>query len=379
MFISLCSQVQGWSKTAPFAYLQLQKRARRTRTSESVGGCLYCLDMIQVPDKCLEQDPKTIDQLKSDFKLSSCAATDSVPEKQETLLCSNAPANSSFATDDTKKESCCGKVHSTQPSLGEKKKMSLKEAQVSLSERKAFLMKESHLFQAEKKPVPIREYSILPPSKPKSLETLKCKDIKCNLISSETTSIKSSLPPLKESTLKSSLDSSPKKSKTVISQGREKTCRAVSETISRTQVFKFNQHKCDKEIDIMGNAMKEPIKMQEIASSVSKLSKTSFISRNSDRCYWRCALLPNKKLATMPSWIALRRNDHLNSMHCLRTKGDQGSKAHEIQEPCTRSRSHSGTILGNEPKTQGTPLLSGLFPSLTVSRVAMTGLPSRLT
>lgn len=385
IFISFCSQVQGWSKTAPFTYLQLQKRARRTRTSELVGGCLYCLDMMQVPDKCLEQDPKTIDQLKSDFKLSSCAATDSIPEKQESLLSSCTPVNSSPATEDAKKESCYGKVYSPQPFSGDKKKIPIKEVQASLSERKAFLLKESQLFQPEKKTVPIREYNIMPPSKPKSLETLKGKDSKrqehsvCNLVSSET-SLKPSLPPLKESTLKSSLDSSPKKSKTVLSQAREKTCCAVSETVSRTQVFKPNQHRFDKEIDLMSSAVKEPIKLHEIPSSASKLSRTSFFARNSDRYYWRCALLPNKKLPTMqPSWIALKRNNQLNSMHCLHTKGDQGSKAHETREPCARSRSHSGSTLGNEPKTQGTPLLSGLFPSLTVSRVAMTELPSRLT
>ncbi|XP_044289837.1 uncharacterized protein C16orf46 homolog [Varanus komodoensis] len=96
--------VQSWSKAAPFAYLQLQKRARKTRTSESVGGCLYCLDLMQVVDKGLEQDPKTIDQLKSDCKFSTNVITDSVPEKQE--LYSNTNINTSSATDDTTNENC---------------------------------------------------------------------------------------------------------------------------------------------------------------------------------------------------------------------------------------------------------------------------------
>nr|XP_020657360.1 uncharacterized protein C16orf46 homolog isoform X5 [Pogona vitticeps] len=39
--------VQGWSKTPSFAYLQVQKRARKTKASESASGCLYCADLMQ--------------------------------------------------------------------------------------------------------------------------------------------------------------------------------------------------------------------------------------------------------------------------------------------------------------------------------------------
>ncbi|XP_053126520.1 uncharacterized protein C16orf46 homolog isoform X2 [Hemicordylus capensis] len=358
--------VQGWGKTAPFAYLQLQKRARKTRTSESVNGCLYCLDLMQIIDKGLEQNPRTIDQLKSDFKLSACSATESIPEKQQTLLYPDTHPSS--AIDDTKQESYYGKTYYTQTSQGEKKKMSLKEVQTPLSERKIFQMKESLLYQAEKKAVPIKEYNILPPGKPKSFETLKCKDVKSHeasassLVSSETPTAKSSLvlPPLKDSALKNSLDPSPKKSKT-----SEKPFGAVSETRSCLQVSKPKEQKCGKGIDTMGDAVKEAIKMHEIASFAPRLPKTSFLSRNSDRCCWRCAFLPDRKMATLSNSIALRRTNHLNSMHFLHIKGAQGSKADEIRDPCVRSRSHNGTKQRHEPPTQEIPLLSGLFPAVT--------------
>ncbi|KAK9392827.1 putative protein C16orf46 like [Crotalus adamanteus] len=134
--------VQSWSKTAPFAYLQLQKRVRKTRTSESVNRCLYCLDLMQG----VEPEPKNIVQVKSDFKLSPSAAA------------------------------------------------------------------------AEKKTVPIKEYNILSPGKPQSLETVKTKEIRShepllwNQPGTEITA-KSSLvlPPLKDAALKHSLDNSPKK------------------------------------------------------------------------------------------------------------------------------------------------------------------------
>ncbi|XP_053255546.1 COX assembly mitochondrial protein 2 homolog isoform X4 [Podarcis raffonei] len=223
--------VQGWGKTAPFAYLQLQKKARKAKTSESVSGCqsvsgcLYCLDLNQVIDKSLEQDPKGTEPLKTDFKLSTCAATDRIPEKQHTLLLQSATIDSS-ATEDSKKENCYGKIYSGQTSQGEKKKVSLKDAQATLSERRFFLMKESPLFQGEKRTVPIKEYSILTTGKPKTLETVKYKDTKgyeppiCNHVGTETATVKPSLvlPPLKDATLKTTLDPSAKKSKTVTSQ-----------------------------------------------------------------------------------------------------------------------------------------------------------------
>ncbi|XP_015261305.1 PREDICTED: uncharacterized protein C16orf46 homolog [Gekko japonicus] len=368
--------VQGWSKTVPFAYLQLQKRARRTRTSESVSGCLYCLDLMQVIDKGLEQDPK----------LSASLTTDSIPEKQS-LFYSNPALSSYPLVDDAKKDNCNGKLYSAQISQGEKKRLSLKEAQAFLSEKKTFLMKEDQLFQAEKKVVPIREYSILALGKPKSVETLKCKDTKShepitgNLGDSEATPVKSSmvLPPLKDTALKNSLDLSPKKSKPVIFQANERASHAVSKTISFTQVFKTKEPSHEKGVDPTGDVLKEPVKIYERASFAPKFPKTSCISGAMDQCYWRCALLPDRKITPVSNAIALRRTSHLSGMHFLHTKGARDSRADENWDPFTRSRSHTGPRQGNESKTQDIPLLSGLFPSLTVSRVAITTLPSRLT
>ncbi|XP_077166645.1 uncharacterized protein C16orf46 homolog [Paroedura picta] len=353
--------VQGWSKTAPFAHLQLQKRARKTRTSESVGGCLYCLDLMQVIDKGLEQDPK----------LSASVTTDSIPEKQ-TLLYSYATLSSYPAVDDSKKDNCNGKLYSTPTCQGEKKKLSLKDAQTFLNEKKNFLMKESQLFQAEKKTVPIREYSILALGKQKSIDILKCKETKSHepitgsLGDPEATPVKSSmvLPPLKDTALKNSLDPSPKKSKPVIFQANEKTSRAVSETISCTQVFKTKESNHEK-VDLSGDALKERVKIYERANFPPKFPKTSCVSGTTDQCYWRCALLPDRKITPISNSIALRRKSHLSRMHFLHTKGARDSKADENWDPCTRSRSHTGPRQGNESKTQEVPLLSGLFPSLT--------------
>uniref|UniRef100_A0ACB8E9T2 Uncharacterized protein n=1 Tax=Sphaerodactylus townsendi TaxID=933632 RepID=A0ACB8E9T2_9SAUR len=368
--------VQGWNKTAPFAYLQLQKRARKTRTSESVHGCLYCLDLMQVIDKGLEQDSK----------LSSEVTTSSVPEKQ-TVLYSNTALSTYPVVDDSKKDNCSSKLYSTQTSQGEKKRLSFKEAQVSLSEKKTFLMKESQLLQAEKKAVPIREYSILPLGKPKSVETLRCKDTKSHeptighLGDSEATAVKSSLllPPLKDTVFKCSLDPSSKKSKPVIFQAYEKATRALSETIYRTQIFKTKESKHEKGIPPTGDAFKESVKIHKRASFAPQCPKTSCISGTTDQCYWRCTLVPERKNSAMSNSVALRRKSHLSGVHFLHTKGARDSKADENWDPCARSRSHTGPKPGNEPKTQEIPLLSGLFPSLTVSHVAITALPSRLT
>nr|XP_056718830.1 uncharacterized protein C16orf46 homolog [Euleptes europaea] len=368
--------VQGWSKTAPFAYLQLQKRARKTRTSESVHGCLHCLDLVQVIDKGLEQDPK----------LNVGVTADSIPEKQ-TLLYANPTLSSYPALDDSKKDNCNGKLYPTQTYQGEKKRLSLKEAQAPLSEKKTILMKESQLFQAEKKAVPIREYSILPLGKPKSVETLKCKDTKSHepitgsLGDSEATTVKSSmvLPPLKDTVLKYSLDPTQKKSKPVIFQANEKASRALSETISCAQLFKTKEAKHEKGIPLTGDALKEPIKIHERSSFAPQFPKTSCISGTMDQCYWRCCLLPDRKITPISNSIALRRKSHLSGKHFLHTKGARDSKSDENWDPRARSMSHTGPKQGNESKTQEIPLLSGLFPSLTVSHVAITALPSQLT
>uniref|UniRef100_A0A803SM31 Uncharacterized protein n=3 Tax=Anolis carolinensis TaxID=28377 RepID=A0A803SM31_ANOCA len=366
--------VQGWIKTAPFAQLQLQKRARKARTSESVSGCLYCSDLMQVIDKGLDQDSKITDQLKSDFRSSKCAATDNIPQKQQTLLSASTSITPPSAVDDIKKESYYGKIHSIQTPQEEKARMILKDVPPSLNERKFFLMKESSVLQVEKKAVPIKEFNILSPGKFKSIEAQKYKDIKnsdplaCNQVGSEAPAMKPSLvlPPLKDAALKNnSLDPSPKKSKTALSQASETTFHAVSETISSAQFFKTKEQKFEKRIGSILDAVKEQIKMQEVASLFPRLSKTSFFSRNLDQSYWPCAFLPDRKVAAVSNSIAMRRNKHPNSMHFLHTKGLQVSKASEIRDPCTGSRSHSGTNQGNGSKPQEIPVLSGLFPSLT--------------
>ncbi|KAJ7311999.1 hypothetical protein JRQ81_006326 [Phrynocephalus forsythii] len=253
--------------------------------------------------------------------------------------------------------------------------MTLKEAQASLSERKFFVMKESPLFPAEKKTVPIKEYSILPPGQPKSLETLKCRDIRshepssaCGPGASEAAAAaaKSSLvlPPVKDAAPKNSLDPSSRKRQTTVSQASEK---ALSDTTSYTRAFKAKEPNWEKGSNTMYDALKEQIKMHEIASFVPRLAKTSFISRNLDQCYWHCSLFPDKKPGAMSHSIALRRHSHPNSVHFLHTKATtQVSKANGIQDHCIRSRSHTGNKQPRESKAPAEiPLLSGLFPSLT--------------
>ncbi|KAG8143968.1 hypothetical protein E2320_001099, partial [Naja naja] len=362
--------VQSWSKTAPFAYLQLQKRVRKTKTSEAVNRCLYCLDLTQG----VEPEPKNIAQVKSDFKLNPSAATGGPPEKQQTLLYSSsvttAAAATPPATDELKRETDYSKLHSIQMSQGEKKRMALREAQASLSEKKLFLLKENLLFPAEKKPVPIKEYNILSPGKPQSLATVKTKEIRShepllwNQPGTEITA-KSSLvlPPLKDTALKHSLDNPAKKSKVVSSQASEKTFHAFAETDSCPQFLKPKQLKCEPTIDAMYDAVvKEQLKMHEIASAfVPRLCKTSILSRHLDRGYWHCGFLPDRKSLTLSSSVQLRRHGHLHSSHSLHAKGSHASKANEI-----RSRSYNGGKQeGSQAKSQDIPLLSGLFPSLT--------------
>ncbi|XP_016850255.1 uncharacterized protein C16orf46 homolog isoform X2 [Anolis carolinensis] len=329
---------------------------------------------MQVIDKGLDQDSKITDQLKSDFRSSKCAATDNIPQKQQTLLSASTSITPPSAVDDIKKESYYGKIHSIQTPQEEKARMILKDVPPSLNERKFFLMKESSVLQVEKKAVPIKEFNILSPGKFKSIEAQKYKDIKnsdplaCNQVGSEAPAMKPSLvlPPLKDAALKNnSLDPSPKKSKTALSQASETTFHAVSETISSAQFFKTKEQKFEKRIGSILDAVKEQIKMQEVASLFPRLSKTSFFSRNLDQSYWPCAFLPDRKVAAVSNSIAMRRNKHPNSMHFLHTKGLQVSKASEIRDPCTGSRSHSGTNQGNGSKPQEIPVLSGLFPSLT--------------
>lgn len=334
----------------------------------------------------VEPEPKNLVQVKSNFKLNSSAAAGSPPEKQQTVLYSNSVTTTTAAasaTDEPKKETDYSKLHSIQMSRGEKKRMSLKEAQASLSEKKLFLMKENLLFPAEKNPVPIKEYNILSPGKPQSLETVKTKEIRSHepLLwnpSGAEIMAKSSLvlPPLKDTALKHSLDNSPKKSKVVHSQANDKTSHAYAETVSCPEFLKTKEVKREPRIDAMYDAVKEQIKMHGIASAfVPRLSKTSVTSRSLDRGYWHCGFLPYRKSLALNSSVQLRRPGHLHSSHSLHAKGTHASKANEI-----RSRSYDGSKQErSQAKSQDIPLLSGLFPSLTVSRIALTALPSRLT
>ncbi|XP_070617745.1 uncharacterized protein C16orf46 homolog [Erythrolamprus reginae] len=376
--------VKSWSKTAPFAYLQLQKKVRKSKTSESVNRCLYCLDLMP----SVEPEPKNIVKVKSDFKLNPTAALGSPPEKQQTLLYSNSvttttTATTTSATDEPKKETDFSKLHSIQISQGEKKRMDLREAQASLSEKKLFFLKENLLFPAEKKPVPIKEYNILPLGKAQSLETVKTKEIRShepllwNQSGNEITA-KSSLvlPPLKDAALKHSLDNSPKTSKAVNSQAGAKTSHVLAETVSCPQFLKPKHLTGEPRIDAVYDVVKEQIKRHEVAPTfVPRLSKTSLLSRHLDRGCWHGGFLPERKSLTLSGSVQRRRHGHLQSSHSLQAKGTHSGKASEI-----RSRSYNASKQeGSQAKSLDLPLLSGLFPSLTVSRIALTALPSRLT
>nr|XP_025040223.1 uncharacterized protein C16orf46 homolog isoform X3 [Pelodiscus sinensis] len=113
--------VQGWGKAAPFACLQLQKQAKKSRTNETVNSCLFCLDMRQNNDRSVSQETKsTRDQSKSDCKLST--------EKKEVPVHSSE-SSSCTTTVDSKREGCNGKLRSTEtfqePSSTKRKAISI--------------------------------------------------------------------------------------------------------------------------------------------------------------------------------------------------------------------------------------------------------------
>uniref|UniRef100_A0A8C3RT93 Uncharacterized protein n=1 Tax=Chelydra serpentina TaxID=8475 RepID=A0A8C3RT93_CHESE len=304
--IFLCSQVQGWGKAAPFACLQLQKQAKKSRANETVNSCLFCLDM------------------------STCAINDT-------------------------RESCNGKLCSIQT------------------------------FQGEKKSLPVKEYSIWHP------EALKSKAVKTPEPtmpapdSSESSNLKSLLvlPPVKDATPKDSADPSFKKSKAAISQANQKTLNATSaETASGSKGTKTIEQKGEKETDcIIHDTVKEK-QIHEPLSFVPRLSKASFLQGGPEQLHWPCALWPDRKIITTSSSVSLRKNSHLANMQFLHTKGIQNTKHDEIRGPFTNSiknRSLSEAKQGNESKIQAVQLLPGLFPSITVSHVAITAMSSRLT
>ncbi|KAM7146918.1 uncharacterized protein C16orf46 homolog isoform 1-T2 [Macrochelys suwanniensis] len=347
--------VQGWGKAAPFACLQLQKQAKKSRANETVNSCLFCLDMRQTNDKSVSQETKTTrDQSKSDCKLSTCAINDTVSEKKEVAVHSSESSNCS-TTDGTKRESCNGKLCSIQT------------------------------FQGEKKSLPVKEYSIWHP------EALKSKAVKTPEPtmpapdSSESSNLKSLLvlPPVKDATPKDSADPSFKKSKAAISQANQKMLNATSaETASGSKGIKTIEQKGEKETDcIIHDTVKEK-QIHEPLSFVPRLSKASFLQGGPEQLHWPCALWPDRKIITTSSSVSLRKNSHLANMQFLHTKGIQNTKHDEIRGPFTNSiknRSLSEAKQGNESKIQAVQLLPGLFPSITVSHVAITAMSSRLT
>ncbi|XP_067396239.1 uncharacterized protein C16orf46 homolog [Emydura macquarii macquarii] len=350
--------VQGWGKAAPFACLQLQKQAKKSRASETANSCLFCLDMRQTNDKSVSQETKiTRDQSKSECKLSTC--DDTVSEKKEVPVHSSESSNCS-TTDGTDRESCNGKLHSIQTC------------------------------QAEKKSLPIKEYSIWHREKMKNPEALKCKAVKTPEPtmpvpdSSESSNVKSLLvlPPVKDATPKDSGDPSLKKSKAVISQANQKMSSATSaETASNSKGTKTIEQKGEKETDcIVHDAVKK--KIHEPSSFVSWLPKASFLQGGPEQLHWHCGLWPDRKIATISNNLLLRKNRHLASMEFLHTKGIQCAKHDGIRGPFInnfKNRSLSEAKQGNESKTHAMQLLPGLFPSLTVSHAAITALSSRLT
>uniref|UniRef100_A0A452HHP3 Uncharacterized protein n=1 Tax=Gopherus agassizii TaxID=38772 RepID=A0A452HHP3_9SAUR len=327
--------VQGWGKAAPFACLQLQKQAKKSRANETINSCLFCLDMRQNNDKSASQETKiTRDQSKSDCKLSTFPVHSS-----ESSNCST--------TDGTKRES-------------------------------------------EKKSLPVKEYSIWQPEKMKNPEALKNKAVKTPEPtmpapdSSESSNLKSwlVLPPVKDATPKDSADLSFKKSIAAISQANQKTLNATSdETASGSKGTKTIEQKVGKETDrIIHDTVKEK-QIHEPSSFISRLPK-AFLQGGPEQLRWPCALWPNRKITTTSNFVSLRKNSHLANMQFLHTKGIQCTKHDEIRGSFTNSiknRSLSEAKQGNESKTQAVQLLPGLFPSLTVSHVAITTMSSRLT
>nr|XP_005292378.1 uncharacterized protein C16orf46 homolog [Chrysemys picta bellii]XP_008166858.1 uncharacterized protein C16orf46 homolog [Chrysemys picta bellii] len=352
--------VQGWGKAAPFACLQLQKEAKKSRANETINSCLFCLDMRQNNDKSVSQETKTTrDQSKSDCKLSTCAIDDTVSEKKEVPVHSSESSNCSTA-DGTKKESCNGKLRSIQT------------------------------FQGEKKSLPVKEYSIRQPEKMKNPEALKNKAVKTPEPtmpapdSSEASNLKSLLilPPVKDATPKDSTDPSFKKSIAAISQANQKMLNATSaETASGSKGIKTIEQKGGKETDcIIHDTVKEK-QIHEPLSFVPRLPK-AFLQAGPEQLHWPCALWPDRKITTTSNSVSLRKNSHLANMQFLHTKGIQYTKHDEIRGPFINSiknRSLSEAKQGNESKTQAVQLLPGLFPSLTVSHVAITAMSSRLT
>ncbi|XP_043351192.1 uncharacterized protein C16orf46 homolog isoform X1 [Dermochelys coriacea] len=340
--------VQGWGKAAPFACLQLQKQAKKSRANETINSCLFCLDMRQTNDKRESQETKTTrDQSKSDCKLSTCAIDDTVSEKKEVPVHSSESSNCS-TTDGTKRESCNGKLCSIQT------------------------------FQGEKKSLPIKEYSIWHPEKMKNPEALKSKAVKTPETtmpapdSSESSNLKSLLvlPLVKDATPKDSADPSFKKNKAAISQANQKMFNGTSvETASSSKGTKTIEQKGRKETDCIIHDTVREKQIHEPSSFVSKLPKASFLQGGPEQLHWPCALWPDRKIITTSNSVSLRKYSHLANMQFLHTKGIQYTKHDEIRGPFTNSiknRSLSEAKQGNESNTQVVQLLPGLFPSLTV-------------
>uniref|UniRef100_A0A8C8RB35 Chromosome 16 open reading frame 46 n=1 Tax=Pelusios castaneus TaxID=367368 RepID=A0A8C8RB35_9SAUR len=349
--------VQGWGKAAPLACLQFQKQAKKSRASETVNSCLFCLGMRQTNDKSVSQETKIArDQSKLECKFGTCDET--VSEKREVPVHSSESSACS-ATDGTKRENCNGKLRSLQTCQGEKKSL------------------------------PLKEYSIWHPEKVKNLEALNGKAVKTpeptmpTPDSSESGNLKSLLvlPPVKDATPKDSGDPSLKKSKAVISQANQKMPSSTSAgSASNSEGTKTIEQKGDKETDCIIREPGKEKKNHEPSPFIPRLPKASFLPGGPEQIHW--ALWPDRKIASTSNTLSLRKNSHLATMEFLHTKGIRCRKHDELRGPFTNSfktRSLSEAKQGNDSNTKAIQLLPGLFPSLTVSHAAIIALSSRLT
>nr|XP_009681226.1 PREDICTED: uncharacterized protein LOC104149343 [Struthio camelus australis] len=352
-----CSRyrVQGWGKTAPFARLQLQKQAKKSKANETVSSCLFCSDMLQPIDKSLGQEVKTRrNQPKSDGKLGVDAIADSASE--EISIHSSKP-NCYLKTDGVKTEIRHSKIHSVQTSRGEKKNL------------------------------PIKEYCMWNLEDVKNPEAVRHKEIKpqgLNMLDpdgSGSLASKSSLlfPPVKDATPNDTSDFSCKNKKAVISQ---KMLNDTSvEIASYSQDAKVVEQKGKKGTDVINDKVKEKIEIHEPPSFAPSHTKVAVLQEDPEQSHWHCAPAANKNIATISNPTALKKNSHHACKQIPHTEGIQHTKHYDIQGSLTNNvrNRYAEVKQQKEAKMQEVPPLSGLLPSLMVSRVARTTLPSRLT
>uniref|UniRef100_A0A8C4K7K2 Uncharacterized protein n=1 Tax=Dromaius novaehollandiae TaxID=8790 RepID=A0A8C4K7K2_DRONO len=344
-------QVQGWGETAPFACFQLQKQAKKSKANETVNNCLFCSDMLQSLDKSLGQEVKTRrNQSKSDGKLSESAS-----EKEE-ISTRSSKSNCYPTADGIKTEVHHSKLHSVQTSQGEKKNL------------------------------PIKEYCMwnLDVKNPEAVRHKEIKHQGLNILgpnSSASLTSKSLLlfPPVKDATPNDTSDPSWRNKTTIISQ---KMLSGTSvEIASYNQDAKAVEQKSKKGTDVINDQVKEKIEIHELSSFVPSHTKVSLLQEDPEQSHWHYALAANKNIATVSNPIALRKNSHHACKQLPHTEGIQHTKHYDIQGSLTNNvrNRYVEVKQEKEAKIQDVPPLSGLLPSLTVSRVARATLPSRLT